>query len=184
MTETIGYQVVRVLGKVEIRNYPPMVMATVKGGDDDRGFSILFDYISGNNEAREKVPMTAPVVSRRPGARIEMTAPVITDERTFSFVLPQGSDMKTVPRPLDSRIELISIPSRHVAALRFSGRAYYREVVEKEDELLTVLRGQAIRTKGAPFLMRYNMPLTPGFMRRNEVGVEVDVEDSIGGAER
>ncbi|NLH26447.1 MAG: heme-binding protein, partial [Methanomicrobiales archaeon] len=26
---------------------------------------------------------------------------------------------------------------------------------------------------GRPFLMRYNAPYTPGFMRRNEVGVEI-----------
>jgi hypothetical protein len=26
---------------------------------------------------------------------------------------------------------------------------------------------------GAPVLMRYNSPFTPGFMRRNEVGVQV-----------
>ncbi len=28
-------------------------------------------------------------------------------------------------------------------------------------------------TGGEPFLMRYNPPFTPGFLRRNEIGIEI-----------
>jgi hypothetical protein len=174
MTGSIDYQVVWDLGKVEIRKYPFIILAMIRDGQDDSAFSILFDYISGNNDAGERVAMTAPVVSTRAGARIEMTAPVISDEDTFSFVLPSNLDLGTAPRPKDRRIELVPVPSRHLAVLRFSGRTYDREVMIRERELLAVLKDHDIRVKGPPFLLRYNSPFTPGFLRRNEVGVEID----------
>lgn len=181
MTESIEYEVLKSFDKVEIRRYPPILLATVRTQFDDAAFSILFDYISGNNRSGEKVPMIAPVVSRRSGARIDMTAPVISDEATFSFVLPQRFSMETAPRPSDPRIELVPVSPRDVAVLRFSGRAYLREVMEKEGELLGWLDKHNFRTKGAPFLMRYNSPFAPGFMRRNEVGVEIVGDDLPGG---
>jgi hypothetical protein len=173
MTEHIEYEVVRAIGDVEIRRYPSTILATVRAHFDDSAFSILFDYISGNNRIGKRIPMTAPVISTRSGTKIEMTAPVISDESTFSFVLPQGFDMETAPRPVDPRIELVHMPSRYVAALRFSGKAYTREVMEMERELLSTLQEHAIGVRGPPFLMRYNSPFTPGFLRRNEVAVEI-----------
>jgi hypothetical protein len=174
MTESIDYEVIRSMGPVEIRKYPMVILATVNDPDDDTAFSILFRYISGDNEGGERIAMTAPVVSQRArGERIEMTSPVISDTASFSFALPSRYDLRTAPRPLDPRVRIIGVPSRLVAALRFSGRAYAREVIVREDELLKVLKEIGIATKGSPFLMRYNSPFAPGFLRRNEVGVEV-----------
>ena len=177
MTEQVQYEVVKGSNGIEVRKYPPMLLARVKGSYDDASFSILFKYISGNNEDRKQLAMTAPVVSTTSGTRIPMTTPVISDESTFSFILPPMFDFGTAPSPLDRRIELVPLPSRHVATIRFSGRAYDREVMEKSRELLQWLKEQGIRPVGDPFLMRYNSPFAPGFMRRNEVGVEIDTQD-------
>jgi hypothetical protein len=35
------------------------------------------------------------------------------------------------------------------------------------------LKNAGIVTAGQPFLMRYDSPWTPGFLRRNEVGMEI-----------
>jgi hypothetical protein len=35
------------------------------------------------------------------------------------------------------------------------------------------IENQNIQVKGNPILMRYNSPFTPGFLRRNEVAVEI-----------
>ncbi len=111
-----------------------------------------------------------------------MTAPVVSDTDGLSFVLPPGTDIRNAPLPLDGRIKLSAIPTRFVATLRFGGKAYLRDVWEKERELLKVSEEKGVGTKGTPFLMRYNSPFTPGFLRRNEVGVEVREEDiTIGG---
>ncbi len=174
MTASLEYQVVRALGPVEIRKYPLIILATVSDPNDDTAFSILFRYISGNNEAGERIAMTAPVVSQRVrGERIAMTAPVISDQASFSFALPEKYDLRTAPRPLDPRIKVVGVPARLVAVLRFSGHAYVREVIVREEELMRALKENGISTRGSPFLMRYNSPFAPGFLRRNEVGVEI-----------
>lgn len=184
MTEQVSYEKVIELDGIEVRRYPPLLLARVRDPYDDAAFSILFNYISGDNEGRRRIEMTTPVISTGLGTRIEMTAPVISDASSFSFVLPSTFTIETAPLPRDNRIDLLTLPSRHVATIRFSGRAYEREVVAKGRELLSVLKKHGVRTKGEPFLMRYNSPFAPGFMRRNEVGVEVNTDDLVrGGAD-
>ena len=62
---------------------------------------------------------------------------------------------------------------RQVAALKFSWLTGSKRVEKKTEELLSVLRERGLQTQGEPFLMRYNDPWTPPFMRRNEVGIVV-----------
>ncbi len=50
---------------------------------------------------------------------------------------------------------------------------------EIRDRLLKVLESEKIQIAGTPFLMRYNSPFTPGFLRRNEVGVEIRYHDHV-----
>jgi hypothetical protein len=57
--------------------------------------------------------------------------------------------------------------------LKFSWTTSDDRVRRKTEELLAVLERNEILTQGRPFLMRYNDPWTPPFMRRNEVAIEV-----------
>jgi effector-binding domain-containing protein len=102
-----------------------------------------------------------------------MTTPVISETNTMSFVLPAAYRMKEVPEPIDTRISIKEIHSRELAVIRFSGRASSSDVAQVHDRLLKKLEESNIAIVGTPFLMRYNPPYTPGFMRRNEVGVEI-----------
>ena len=63
---------------------------------------------------------------------------------------------------------------RKLATLRFSWTTSRERVERQTERLMAVLRANGVRTKGQPFLMRYNDPATPPFMRRNEVAVEVE----------
>jgi hypothetical protein len=159
---------------VEIRRYPILILAKVKGMTEDMAFRILFRYISGGNKVRKDIAMTVPVISSGPTyQRIAMTRPVLSDEDSFSFVMPSSYSISTVPEPLDSRVEMTEVMPRKLAVLRFSGRSHADSLKEQEDRLLAVLERKGIQYIGAPFLMRYNGPGTPGFLRRNEVAVEV-----------
>jgi effector-binding domain-containing protein len=171
MVSTIKYEIVKKLDKVEIRRYPKIVIAKVDGYED-QSFDLLFGFISGKNKQKTKVKMTAPVVSQR----IEMTAPVLSDIDSMAFVMPEEYQLETTPEPLDDRVKIAEVPSRLVAALRFSGRWDKSHFDAEAKELLEDLAKAGIKTKGNVFIMLYNAPFTPGFMRRNEVAIAVELE--------
>jgi hypothetical protein len=145
-------------GEIEFRHYPELVLATVDTAGDDAGFNLLFAYISGSNKPREKIPMTAPVVS---------------DAASMSFVMPAGTTREETPDPLDSRVRIVTIPERDIAVIRFSGYSPQQDVDRATSQLQAGLKGTGIETVGQPFLMRYDSPWMPGFLRRNEVAIEI-----------
>jgi hypothetical protein len=182
MTQEAPYEVMRTVDGVELRRYPELLLATVSGMEDNSSFGILFDYITGNNLKRSKLSMTAPVVSSEKLAmtvpvvssqKLAMTAPVVSGKRFFTFVMPKGYTLEALPVPSDKRVRIHVQPPRDFAVLEFSGRTRTEKVEERIVELLDILARQKIPTRGEPFLMRYNSPFTPGFMRRNEVGIEI-----------
>jgi hypothetical protein len=169
MVQTIKYKVVRTIGKVEIRAYPKIVIAKVQDPNAD-AFSLLYDFITGNNLQKEKVKMTSPVVSQK----IAMTSPVISDVGSMAFIMPEGFTLETTPEPSDNRVIITEIPERLVAALCFSGGWSEAHFEKETQELLNELTKAEINTKGNVFTMLYNPPFIPGFLRRNEVAVEVE----------
>jgi hypothetical protein len=171
MTETVPYEVTGRDGEVEFRRYPALVLATVPDDGDDSGFRHLFAYITGANRVRRSIPMTAPVITSR---EIPMTTPVITAPGSMSFVMPPGMEPGEVPEPSDDRVRIETVPAREIAAIRFSGNAHRVDVDGVAARLLGALVRSGVRTRKEIFLMRYNAPMTPGFLRRNEVGIEVE----------
>ena len=157
-------------GEIEFRHYPELVLATVDTAGDDAGFNLLFAYISGSNKARDKIPMTAPVITSQ---KIPMTAPVVSDATSMSFVMPVGKTREETPDPLDSRVRIVTLPEREVAVIRFTGYASPQDVDAVTLRLRDGLNKGGIETVGQPFLMRYDTPWMPGFLRRNEVGIEI-----------
>ena len=158
MVETVKFDVMRKISDMEIRQYPEILLATVTGEGDDIAFGILFNYIKGENRSRKKIAMTAPVIS---------------NDRFFTFVLPGHYTTENVPKPIDERISIHVQPARKFAVIRFGGRTKTRIVERKGGQLLKALAENRIATRGDIFLMRYNSPFAPGFMRRNEVGIEI-----------
>lgn len=156
--ETIPYIVDGKTGEIEFRNYPALVLATVESTGNDAGFDLLFKFISGNNKAKNTIPMTAPVVS---------------DATTISFVMPPEKTGPDIPEPLDSRVRIVTVPGREVAVIRFGGYASEEDVAAAMSRLQQGLTNEGIKSVGQMFLMRYDPPWMPGFFRRNEVGIEI-----------
>jgi len=176
------YQVVRQLDGVELRQYAPYVVAEVvlDATADDAGrraFPILAGYIFGKNKGEKKLAMTAPVTQSAVAAKMEMTLPVsqaaVPGGMRVQFVLPEGVTLESAPEPLDPRVKLREVPARAWATIRYSGtwsQANYDEHLEK---LRTALTAAGVTTQGPPVFARYNGPMTPWFMRRNEIWLEV-----------
>ena len=170
MVEQAKYEVLKKIGKIEIRRYPRLVIARVDGYGDG-GFNLLFRFISGENRQKSDIEMTAPVVSEQ----IAMTAPVLSETGSIAFILPEGFTLETTPKPLDDRVKIVEVPERTVAALRFSGRWSNSIFKKKSEELLAEIENAGLKVAGQVFSMRYNGPFTPRFLRRNEVAAEVEL---------
>jgi hypothetical protein len=158
MVKEAKYRLIKILDKVEVRLYKNLIIAGVAGYGDG-GFDLLFNYISGNNTTK---------------ANLEMTSPVLSEKDSIAFVMPEEYTLENTPKPNDERIKIQQIPERYVAALKFSGRLTTSNFTKKSKQLLKELQASNIKTKGNIFTMRYSGPLTPGFMRRNEVATEID----------
>ena len=171
MVEKAPYNVVKKVGDIEIRKYPPTLLAVVNGYEGDSGFNLLFNYISGNNSSQKKIPMTAPVVTSE---KIPMTAPVITKDKYMAFVLPSSYNQETVPIPENSEVKIQKQQEKIYAVFRFSGKTNEKSVQKNFQKLLNIAKDNNITIKGSPILMRYNSPFAPGFIRRNEVAVEIE----------
>ena len=92
--ETQKYEVVKQIENIEIRFYPPSLMAKVNSRG---GFSKLFQYISGKNDKSEKIAMTTPV---------HMSSE--NNKSTMEFVLPSKYST-TLSENYPSKKNLVSV---------------------------------------------------------------------------
>jgi hypothetical protein len=195
-TEEAKYTVVEKAGRCELRDYAPHVLAetTVDGTLEEAGnkaFRRLFRYISGDNQSRGKVAMTAPVAQEARGAKISMTAPVgqqrLNDQWAVSFMMPASYTLDTLPVPDDPNVKLRQVPVRRMAAIRYSGRWSEKAYLHHKQELEAWIQKQGMVMDGEPVWARYNPPFTPWFLRRNEILIPVKAgggKEAIGGDRR
>jgi len=150
--------------KVEIRRYHSCVMADVlvdapyeQAGN--LGFRPLVTYISQNN-----IAMTAPVLQE------------LSDSRSWivSFVMPAEMTIKDLPTPRNSKVALRTIPEQLSAALPFSGLTSTAKIQIKEAELREALAKEGSTPVGALRIARFDPPWKPGFMRYNEVILDLE----------
>ncbi|WP_338844977.1 heme-binding protein [Massilia sp. W12] len=180
--EEASYTVLKTDGKFEIREYAPQVLAeTLVSGDlesaGNKAFKKLFDYISGDNVSRTKLSMTAPVSQIPAGEKIQMTAPVgqqrVEDQWAVSFMMPQTYTLSTLPQPKDESVTLRQVPAQKMAVVRYSGTWSEKNYTQHKSELEDWMRKTGLTASGSERWARYNGPLTPWFLRRNEVLIPI-----------
>ncbi len=177
--EEPDYDVVQQLGEqVELRRYAGYVVAEVvldatAADAGNQAFPILAGYIFGKNKAQRKLEMTAPVTQSTDSVKLEMTAPVtqgaVAGGMRVQFVLPKDVTLATAPEPLDARVRLREEPAALRAVIRYSGTWSQANYDEHLGKLQAALLAAGMATEGQPVLARYNGPMTPWFMRRNEI---------------
>lgn len=165
--EEAKYKVVENEDEFEIRDYAPQIVAetTVSGTLEDagdKGFDILYKYISGNNSLHSKIAMTSPVGQQKLG-----------DKWLISFVMPAVYTMKNLPTPKDSRVKLRQIPARTMAAVNYSGFWSEERYLKNKSALLLWMRKKKLVGIGEPIWARYNSPFSLWFLRRNEVLIQI-----------
>lgn len=177
------FKVIESPGNIEIRAYLPLLVAEVRVEGErkeaiSKGFRMLADYIFGNNAPSQKISMTAPVTQQQ-REKIAMTAPVIQQASDHSgqwkvrFVMPAEYTLETLPMPNNSQVEVLSIPAKRYAVIRFSGLAGEESLKKHLEELVKYAKETNLKILGGPIFAFYNPPWTLPFLRRNEVMMEV-----------
>ncbi|MFC6731701.1 MULTISPECIES: heme-binding protein [unclassified Haladaptatus] len=173
--DRIPYTIRSTVDGVELREYPEVIVAETRAPNENVAFRRLFEYISGENEGASKISMTAPV--RTHGGKISMTAPVrtVTDEAqvTMGFFLPREYTPAAVPKPTNPTVSLVVEVPRTLAVRSFGWYATDDRIEREKRALLRTLTDNEIIVKGDPYVLQYDAPWTPPFMRRNEVAVEI-----------
>ncbi len=182
--EQPNYTVLKDYGDgIEMRQYSAYIIAeteiTASNADQagNLAFKRLGGYIFGGNRSKQSISMTAPV-SQAKSEKIEMTVPVSQARKTdgvwlVSFVMPKSYTLESLPVPNDPSVYFRTIPARKVMAIRFSGRWTDASFNDHEAKLLAAVKANAMKTTGSSWTARYNPPIMPAFMRRNEVMIQV-----------
>lgn len=164
--ETPAHETLDSDGNFEVRHYPAILAAeTIQAGSRDRalgnGLGLLADYFFAESREGDEVPMTAPLFAVRGGNG--WTVRIATPARIARADLPQPG----------SGVEIVEIPERKVAVLRFGGRADDQMLAAKEIELRRWIESRWLTPVGPVEHAFYNSPVMPGPLRSNEVLIEI-----------
>lgn len=166
--ETPNYKVIKMVGDVEIREYPQMILAQTKLGgkryesNGNSGFGVVANYIFGGNQQQQKIAMTAPVIMN-----------MSDTEASMSFVMPSQYQLSDLPSPNSTAVSLVSQDSMKLAVLRFGGFSSDEKIAKHAQILTQVLKENNIQTKGSLLYMGYNAPWDL-INRRNELAFQID----------
>lgn len=167
MSEEPKYQVLEAYDKIELRLYEPFVVAEVENYEMRKeairsGFKILADYLFGNNSTSTKMSMSIPVTQQKIGNRWKIR-----------FMLTEASNLDALPQPNGQPIQLLSIPQKKFAAIRFSGIVTDEKIEDHTEKLKAFANSHQWVLDDKPILAFYNPPWTLPFLRRNEILIEL-----------
>ena len=184
--EQPAYALVLRDGDFELRDYPPLAVAEVIRDGSRReglraGFGPLARYIFAKERGGERIAMTAPVQQQAAAGsdgKIAMTAPVTQAPAgdggwAVQFIMPAQYRLEDLPEPAGDDVRLHRVPARRVAAVRFSGRTTDDLIARQQTRLRQWMAEHELTAVGPPVYAYYNDPFTPGFLRRNEIMIEV-----------
>ena len=181
--EKVQYDVVQKSSAIEVREYKPYLVAETLVDSDfkeagNAAFRRLFNYISGANQAKESIAMTAPVNQQSASEKIAMTAPVTQqasgDQYAVSFVMPAKYTLETLPKPTDPVVTVKEILGYKAAVIRYSGTWSPKRYEAKKAQLETYMQENGLSAVGEPIWARYDPPFQLWFLRRNEVVIPIE----------
>lgn len=175
--ETPDVKIIRTIddkefGKIEIKKYPRLIFfkTSIKDGtweSGKEGFKALADYIFGDNDKKEKIDMTAPVIKEHES----------NGKWTMNFIAPKKyKNVSDLPKPNKDMISIIDGENENKVyiSILFSGN-YSEESMNKHlDELVSYCDKNNFKiNKDMQMLLFYNPPWTIPFLKRNEIMFEI-----------
>ena len=164
------YVVIQNDGPFEVRDYTPTVVAEARVNGDfeeasNKAFRPLFEYISSND-----IAMTAPV-SQEPAG----------DGWAVRFMMPADYSLADLPEADNPNVQIRKTPARRVATIRYSGAWSAENYNEHLRKLETWLEQHGYEKTSDPVWARYNSPYSLWFMRRNEIHIAINSNESRAG---
>lgn len=166
LTEQHNYKVIKKFDKFEIRKYDAALFSSVKLNkkgykeSSSEGFRILAGYIFGDNDAKEKIAMTSPVVME------------LGDSSKMMFMVPKNYNLKNLPNPNNSKIVFEKEEVKIIAAIRFDGWADDEKIEKYKTILMNELANEKLNFINKFSFLGYNPPYEV-MNRRNEIVVEL-----------
>ncbi|MAJ50560.1 MAG: hypothetical protein CMB82_02965 [Flammeovirgaceae bacterium] len=159
----------------QIRKYNEMTIAkiiTVGERYDGlrKGFIPLARYIGGKERDGQKISMTAPVMQQKKE----------NNNWEISFYMPSKFDINQLPISNNNQIKIASTPSKIMAVIAFSGVAKTELLENNLSKLIKWIEeiNYKIISGSEPIYSYYNDPSTPGFLRKNEIMIPVQIINS------
>ena len=121
-------------------------------------------FITGGNEAGQKIAMTTPVLM----SGSESNA-------TMAFVLPAKLTTARVPKPSDGALTVRELAAGRFAVLRFRGGRNADNEAESLRRLQAWMATNGLSAKSPPVYAYFDPPWTPTILRRNEVMLRTDL---------
>ncbi|HXH31952.1 MAG TPA: heme-binding protein [Bacteriovoracaceae bacterium] len=165
LEEELPYSVLRKIGNLEIRHYPPFTLARVEQTGSfeetrDSGFRLLADFIFGENSETKKTSMTTPVFQDR-----------TSDGWVMSFYMPPES---AAMLPKNPEVWIEDMPDKTVAVHRYSGNNDMEKMEAAKALLLEEIRVAGLRGVSHVWWAQYDQPFALPVMKRNEVLVKIE----------
>ena len=173
--EETSYRILAANQIYEIREYDDrLAVQTSQENGQNKAFRELFKYISGSNLSSTKIEMTIPVTQ---SIKIDMTTPVTQKFQDgkiiMRFFLPRKFQLETAPQPLSEDLSITVVKGGKYAVMKYSGRSTVKNFEKHSNLLLEALSVNKITTLDDPIKATFNGPLTPFFVRRNEVMIRI-----------
>ncbi len=160
--ETPDYEVILTEDDIEIRQYNEFDIVEYTGSlSGDSGFRNLFSYISDDNEQKQKISMTIPVIQQK-----------TKNNKTMAFVVPEKFK-KDVPKPNNPNIKVKTFESGLFAVIKYSGFATVNKEMKMQEKLDKWISEKDYKKLSDYIRASYNAPMTLPMFRRNEVWIRV-----------
>ena len=177
-TEILSYEVIqKISNSIEVRKYGATKWATTTAKCSAeqcstvyqyQSFMKLYKYITGQNDAKQNIPMTAPVTmsyQSSNGAKIATNSEVSYE---MGFFVPKEFQNKT-PNPTGDNMSIKSDSGAVYAVSRFGGYAGLGDYLKHRDLIIQALGVNAANYDTTNFIAAgYDSPFN-FFNRRNEV---------------
>lgn len=170
--ENPKYTILEKNNHFQIRKYDEMTIAKITTVGERyeglrKGFIPLARYIGAKDREGPKISMTAPVMQQK----------IINDNWEISFYMPSKFDTDQLPISENNQIKIVTTPSTIMAVITFSGVAKTELLENKFTNLIKWIeeKNYEIILGSKPIYSYYNDPSTPGFLRKNEIMIPVEI---------